>query len=213
MVGIIRVFKMSKTNIEKNRKVYVRFKDGESKINVRSEAVLLDADIDILARMNMDIDIRREWDGSFSRVQLSEVFSENEDTIYSEMKMPFPLSNRDFVQYRYYVNNYLHPEEIEKKGLWKKKHKYWLFVLQSVSLPAFPARKGVVRAENTTMLLLEEDEHVPRKVHYKLISATDLRGNIPLWVLQNAVGKQAAKVIDHTISAYRKNASKWVAGK
>lgn len=187
----------------------MKFKDGDSKINARSEAILLDADIDVLAQMNIDLNIRKEWDGSFTNLQRLEVFSDNEDVIYQEMKMPFPLSNRDFVQYRYYVNNLLHPEEIEKRGLWKSKNKYWIIILQSVSLTERPAKKGAVQGESTAMILLEEDEHVPRKVHYKMYSSTDLKGNIPAWVLHQAGGKQAAKVLDQTFRSYRKNESRW----
>lgn len=128
--------------LEKDKKVYVKFKEGDSRINVRSEATLYDFNIDILAQMNIDLAKRKDWDGSFTNMQLSKKLSENEDVIYHEMKMPFPLSNRDFVQYRYYVNNFLHPEEVEQRGLWKTPNKYWVIVLQSVIMDEHPEKKG-----------------------------------------------------------------------
>lgn len=185
-------------------------KDGDSRVMVRTEAIIMDGNIDILAKMNIDLETRKEWDKEFSNIHRATVFSENEDLITQEMKMPFPVSDRDFLLHRYYVHNKLHPQEIIKKGLWKKNNSYWTIFLQSVENEHYPVRKSVVRAENTTVLLFEEDADDPRKTRYSMVARTDLKGQIPFWAIKQGVGKKAAKVVDATFDSYRKNVGKWL---
>lgn len=176
---------------------------------VRSEALILDADINTLAKMNIDIELRKQWDRQFFDISIPEVYNQNEDLLYQVIKTPFPLANRDFLLRRFYVNNAEQPDEIEKVKLWKKPNKYWMFVCNSVENKNHPCKKGLVRADNLSAIIFEEDPSNPKNVIYKMVTKTDLKGNIPLWVLKNSVGKATAKVLDETIAAYRKNANAW----
>lgn len=90
-------------------------KDQAESLIVRSEISALDVDIDILAQMNIDLSIRKQWDSSFLSLQVLKTLSENKDIIYQEMKMPFPISNRDFLLQRFYANNCSHPRTNQAK--------------------------------------------------------------------------------------------------
>ena len=194
---------------DKEKQVYVKFKEGDSNIGVRSVATVMDGDIDMLAQMHINLEMRKQWDGTFSSMRIVQSFSENEDLIHHEMKMPFPITNRDFVHYRYYINSQSHGEELDKLGIPRGNGRFWLLMLQTVEYDQIPAGKGVLRAEDTSVMIFEEDKDNPKKVSITLISATDLKGSIPLMALQYSVGKQAGKLLEHFISSFRKNREKW----
>lgn len=189
--------------------MYVKLTEGQPTISVRLDATLMDIDIDVIAQMNIDLDIRRQWDHNFETLKTTETLSETEDYTLQELKLPFPLSNREFIVHRCFINNKLHPAEIERLGLWQKKNKYWIILQTSIETTNIPLRKNVVRGSLKTALVIEQDSDDPRKSYYRMISQTDLKGNVPLWALKQGGGRSAAKILNETIQAYHKNAKKW----
>lgn len=176
---------------------------------VRVEALIPNADSDILAQMHIDNKIRREWDTSFCNISCPGIISAREDILYQEYKMPFPISNRDFLLYRYHLCNEKNPEEVEDKGLWNKPNKYWILMLNSIQDDAHPIKKGLTRAHIFTGQVFEQDPQNPDNVIYRMVSQVDMRGHLPSWVINQACGKGTAKVVDDMVKAYRKNANRW----
>ena len=195
-------------SIEKGKQVYVKMKAGESNISVYAEGVFKDTSADVIAQMHIDPVMRKKWDTAFNTLQRLETLDENSDILYQELKMPFPLTNRDFIVKRQYFSNQLHPDKAAKYGLKHKTNKYWLLVLNSVEWNA-PVKKGLVRAENPiSVMLFEEDPQNPKNTIYKMASQTDLKGNIPAWALNQAVGKGTLKVMESVEHVYHKNQRK-----
>ena len=171
--------------------------------------VVPDGDVDILSQMHINLDIRKEWDTSFRKMRVVQTFSEKEDIIHHELKMPFPLSSRDFVHCRYYLNSESHREELERLGIAVGSAKCCVILQHSTVLESCPVAKGVERAENITVSIFEEDSEDSKLVHVKTTSKTDLKGTIPSALLQTCIGIQTLKNFEAYLAAFRKNQDKW----
>ena len=73
--------------------------------------------------------------------------SDHSDVIYFVINTPFPLDNRDFLQFRYYVGNKTHPEECKKFGLPESDLEYFILCNTSIERDDYPKQKGTVRAK------------------------------------------------------------------
>lgn len=193
----------------KDLRVYTKNSEGSSTVIVRTEAIIPACDLDILAEMYIDLDIRRQWDSTFIKLERPQVISENEDIIYQEMKLPFPLSNRDFVLQRFYADSLLDADKIAEKGFWKKSNRYKVIALKDAEHASYPEKKGTIRASNSTVMVLEEDPQGSGNVIYRLVSLADLKGKLPAWALHQGTSKGMAKLVEETSQAYRKHSEEW----
>ena len=187
--------------------IYGKFKENDSKVAVSNHGVFPDGDIDILAQMNINPEIRKEWDRSI--IKKCQIYSEKEDVLNLELKLPFPFSNRELVVSRYYLNSDNHAEEIERLGFPKTSRRRWVVMQHSVDLSEFPHHKGVERAENHAIFCYEQDTEDPKRCYSKVMSIMDLKGNIPVKMIQKGIGKNSVKQFNTLNEAFNKNRQKW----
>jgi len=69
---------------------------------VKARVYLHDLTPKVVFEAVYDMKIRAGWDHNFSEMKCMKRFSVSEDIIYSSVKLPFPLSNRDSLKARSY---------------------------------------------------------------------------------------------------------------
>mmetsp|Transcript_14369 Transcript_14369/g.12183 ORF Transcript_14369/g.12183 Transcript_14369/m.12183 type:complete len:149 (-) Transcript_14369:915-1361(-) len=113
-------------------RVYKKMEEYEGVLTTFTEATLPGIRADLLYEMIFDINTRKEWDDSYQKVNVLEKLSSNEDIVYKEITMPFPLTNRDYVQWRYKLCNKTDPELIKLYNLYDLKTRYYAISIKSV---------------------------------------------------------------------------------
>jgi hypothetical protein len=170
---------------------------------------IADGDAEIMFQMEFNPEIRVQWDKTYCKIKQLQILSDKEDLVYFEMKLPFPFSNRDLVMSRYYLNSDKDSEEIERLGFPKTNNKRWVLMMHSVVLKEHPPMKGLERAENITVLSWEEDGENPKTVYSKSVSFSDLKGHLPVKMVQKGVPKQFGKSSNNFVDEFRKNRVQW----
>ncbi|XP_063107357.1 phosphatidylcholine transfer protein isoform X3 [Cavia porcellus] len=108
--------------------------------------ILKDCSPALLADVYMDLDYRKQWDQYVKEIYEKEC--NGETVTYWEVKYPFPMSNRDYVYIR-------HRRDLDVEG-----RKIYVVLAQSVSLPQFPEKSGVIRVNQYKQrLAIESDGH------------------------------------------------------
>lgn len=190
-------------------KIYLLKKSEEKGIQGMIEGIVRDGDPVIMQQMNLVPEIRAQWDTHHCKIQRLKIFSEKEDIMYLELKMPFPMSNRDFLLSRYFLNSDQHAEEIERLGFPKTENKRWVLMQHSVELQEYPTIKGIERAESITLLSWEQDRENPKVVYTKSMSQTTLKGKLPGSLVKMGIGKQFLKAHHTSVQAFQKHRANW----
>lgn len=112
-LNILFIFIIS---IEPGLKIYV--KNEDSVLNsIRGEIIKPNKNIFELFSLFKDPEKRMLWDKNMKIFEIIKQLDENSDILYMKMQPPVALvSARDYVLYRYYINNKKHPEVFEKIG-------------------------------------------------------------------------------------------------
>ena len=186
-------------------KIYQRKTQGESGITIRIEATLKNVKQENLVLMNKDITYRQKFERPPKEIKVIEQTSKNSDVIYMEMDLPFPLTNRDFVQKRLFVNNKEDPELTRQLGLWNWDHKYNAIMIQSTEREEYPEKSKPIRGETKMIyLLLEEDPRDATVVKYKMILDQDMKGDIPKLVKETLGEKMPKRMMTDILKTHKK---------
>ncbi|XP_013004945.1 phosphatidylcholine transfer protein isoform X2 [Cavia porcellus] len=130
--------------------------------------ILKDCSPALLADVYMDLDYRKQWDQYVKEIYEKEC--NGETVTYWEVKYPFPMSNRDYVYIR-------HRRDLDVEG-----RKIYVVLAQSVSLPQFPEKSGVIRVNQYKQrLAIESDGHQGSKVF--MYHFDNPGGQIPSWLI------------------------------
>ncbi|XP_045038475.2 phosphatidylcholine transfer protein isoform X1 [Desmodus rotundus] len=130
--------------------------------------VLEDCPPAVLADVYMDLDYRKQWDQYVK--ELYEKECGGKTVVYWEVKYPFPMSNRDYVYIR-------QRQELDVEG-----RKIYVVLAQSVSIPQFAERPGVVRVKGYKQsLAIESDGKKGSKVFMYYFDNPG--GQIPSWLI------------------------------
>ncbi|XP_034363124.1 phosphatidylcholine transfer protein isoform X3 [Arvicanthis niloticus] len=98
----------------------------------------------LLADVYMDLDYRKKWDPYVK--ELYEKACDGQMVAYWEVKYPFPLSNRDYVYTR------------QRRDLDVDGRKIYVVLAQSISVPQFPEKSGVIRVKQYKQSLAIESD-------------------------------------------------------
>ena len=123
---------------KKGLTVYSKKIEGSSSLLLKTEATIPYPIQTIITAIN-NINIRRKWDKSFSKIELIETITDNanysEETLYLYMKFPLFLPDRDWIQRKKCWINYCNNANTV------------LFHYKSVEHPQYPPKSKPVRAE------------------------------------------------------------------
>jgi len=165
----------------------------KSAVNVvRLLAIFSDVDHETLYDTLHDPYYRKIWDDKMIEGFLIEQINETNDVGYYSAKMPFPLSNRDFVNER----------------SWRvKPNEEYIIMNHSVIHSKEPERKGFVRANSIkTGYLVRPQTDGGCVIVYQ--TQTDPKGAIPTWLV-NQVTKNFAPNIVGNLEKAAKGYNEW----
>nr|XP_019606746.1 PREDICTED: phosphatidylcholine transfer protein [Rhinolophus sinicus] len=130
--------------------------------------VLEDTPPALLADVYMDLDYRKQWDQHVK--ELYEKECDGKTVVYWEVKYPFPMSNRDYVYIR-------QRRELDVEG-----RKIYVVLAQSISLPQFAEKPGVIRVKGYKQsLAIESNGKKGSKVFMYYFDNPG--GQIPSWLI------------------------------
>ena len=166
---------------DKNCKVFKRMVEGIPVILIKCIAKI-PYNKDIVFEAIADLNIRKQWDSVFSELKVVNHEGENgAEILYMIVKSPvFIVSDREFVQQR---------------KMWKNFPTERSHILHFISLenPACPITKKLVRAETIISgYYMQDDPEQPGHSILGVLSQTDLKGNIPHFLV-NKFAPKASK--------------------
>ncbi|KAF6096028.1 phosphatidylcholine transfer protein [Phyllostomus discolor] len=130
--------------------------------------VLEDCPPAVITDVYMDLDYRKQWDQYVK--ELYEKECGGQTVVYWEVKYPFPMSNRDYVYIR-------QRQELDVGG-----RKIYVVLAQSVSVPQFAERPGVIRVKQYKQsLAIESDGKKGSRVFMYYFDNPG--GQIPSWLI------------------------------
>lgn len=136
-------------------------------------------------------------------IKLVEQVSKNTDVIYCAAKMPFPLSDRDFVQKRLYLCNKEDPELVKELGLPEKENKYFVIIAGNHDSLEYPAQTKPIRGKaNMNDWIMEVDPNDENSFTFKAFANTDVCGNIPTGLLNFAGPKATHDLFGQVLANY-----------
>ena len=170
----------SKIIEEENRKVYKKHREGFDIILIKCYAKI-PYNKDVIFEAIANLEIRKKWDTVFSDLRVVNHNGENgAEILYMIIKSPvFFISDRDFIQQRKVWKNF--PTE----------HSHILHFI-SVDTPECPINKKCVRAETIISgYYIQDDPELPGHSILGILSQTDVKGNIPVYLVNKFAPKSA----------------------
>lgn len=169
---------------------------------LKLNGTMKDINVDNLMRMLDDIELKKMWDETCKGGDAIAFFHGECKLFTLQLKMPFPLSDRDCVEKRHLICNKLHPDLVKKYGLPEKDNKYWLVVIEPIKLDQYPDVSGYVRATFTLVFLAEELEN--GKISLKGVMHNDAGGMIPTFLINFLAGKIPSRLFAQIYDSYTK---------
>lgn len=151
-----------------NVKIYRLYNDVTGLYSYKIHGEMNAVKPEICVQVYMDIDYRKEWDSYVK--ELREIKEEGKEGVYWQVKLPFPLYNRDYTFQR-------EKRELEIEG----RHIY--VILSKVDdFPSVPPVSGVVRVSEFVMsLAITSDGKVGSKAFLRYYDNPG--GMIPTWFI------------------------------
>lgn len=153
--------------------IYKRQADDSPIVLVRCDAIV-HGNIELVFGLIADINKRGQWDVVFSRLKIVKVLNEHTDVMYSFLKSPPMVANRDFLQKRTIRR------DIDGFDI--------VIAFVSHEDADCPPVKSTIRAQTiiSGYAFKKIDEHTTKLV---IVSQTDVKGLIPLWVINKCASK------------------------
>ena len=143
---------------------------------------------------------RKKWDKIIKDLYITEKLDDYSDIIYCVIKTPPGFSDRDYVQYRYYLNNKKNADLIEKYNLPICENEYYILYLKSVIKEDIPHVKNLVRAETIiTGYMIEQDGE---DIKFTMVLQTDVKGNIPKSIFNRVSTRVPGMWLKNLIDGY-----------
>jgi len=172
---------------------------------MRIDAVLKGVKAENIVLMQRDVSYREKMGRPPKQIKLVEQTSKNSDIIYIELDLPFPLTNRDFVQKRLFIANKDDSELVRKLGLFDWSHGYHAILTQSTENAEYPAKSKPIRGETKMHhILLEEDPSDKSIVKMKIVISQQLNGDIPKIVMNSMGEKMPKNMVTGLLTSYNK---------
>ena len=167
--------------IDENKcKVYKKIVDGIQVILIKCLAKI-PYNKDVVFEAIANLNIRKQWDSVFSELRVVNYNGENgAEILYMIIKSPvFIVSDREFVQQRKIWRNF--PTS--------KSH---MLHFISVDSPECPENKKCVRAETIVSgYFIEDDPDEPGHSIIGVLSQTDVKGNLPIFLVNKFAPKSS----------------------
>lgn len=181
--------------------VYSKHVTDNPVVLVKVYATLPSVELDKLFDLIVNVEDRLKWDKIIKELYIDEKIDDLSDIIYCVIKTPVGFSNRDYVQYRYFMNNQKHPDLIEKHQFPKNTDSnYYVLYLKSINKKEIPHKKGLVRAE--TIITGYFMEQKGNDVNFIMVLQTDVKGSIPKSIFNKVSTRVPGMWLKNLMSGY-----------
>jgi len=188
-------------------KVYRKKETSATAYTIRIDAVLKGVKPENIVTMTRDMSYREKEERPPKHYKIVENTSESSDISYIEINLPFPMTNRDFLQKRLFLHSKKDQELVKRLGLFNWDHTFHVIMMQSVQRADYPVKSKPIRAETRmNYMLFEEDPKDSSVLKVRWVLSQDLRGDLPKFVI-NAMGE---KVPRKMIADLMSNHAKWL---
>jgi len=163
------------TKVFSNEKITVlkRVPEDSPAVIVKT-TVEVDCPAEYIFELIYDLNWRFKWDNVLSRLKIVDTINSNTDIMYAFFKSPMGVANRDFLQKRSFVHNYKGAKTI--------------IVFSNAEHPKCPPYPDAVRAY-TIISGYFIKEITPQKTHLTIVSQSDIKGQVPKWIVNFAASK------------------------
>lgn len=159
----------------KNQKMSILRKTEEGNPIVLIKSVsTVDGPADKIFRLIYDLNYLSRWDKVFSNLKIVKILNENTDVMYSYLKAPIFVTDRDFLQKRTCYKNYRNID--------------FLIAFKSWEDTDVPPLKNVIRS-NTIISGYDIRSIGPNKTSLTVVTQTDIKGFIPKSFINAAAAK------------------------
>ena len=160
-----------KTILEKkNIKIFKKIDKKDPVILVKSITQLKHKPENVYELL-FNLEIRAKWDRIFSKWEIKKIIDENTDVIYSYIKAPFIVTDREFLQKRLsYKNIIIENEKFD-----------YIIAFGNYNSNEFPVSKNIIRADTKVSGYIMKKIVIDGKegTELTMISKTDIKGLIP----------------------------------
>ena len=183
--------------IENTVQVYNKKGEKDEGNIMRIDLTITDITAEQLFILYSDNETRLKMDHAPKVLKTVEQLTKCSDITYSELHLPFPMSNREFLHKRLFVGNKESPDVIKEFGLYDWDHKYYVLIEESIERPDIPVKSSPVRAETKfSYNLIQEDPNDSGVVKIRTVSCTKMNGYIPTALFSSMGSQIAAHMID-----------------
>jgi hypothetical protein len=191
--------------IESTICVYTKSSDESPVVLIRFDCILKGIEIDKMSDMFLDPEKRMQWDNRIKTFELLEVLDATIDVCYTEIEFPFPMSNRDLVQVRYFLDSKNDADLLKKYDIPEKNNRFFLQTNRNITRQDCPEKEGKVRAEMINYgWILEEIPDKPGFVSYKCVLQQDIKGLAPTILVNKFAVKAVTKGMVGFLEGYKK---------
>ncbi|XP_077996931.1 LOW QUALITY PROTEIN: phosphatidylcholine transfer protein-like [Glandiceps talaboti] len=169
-------------------KIYRMYREESGLYEYKTFGVLEEVEPETCAKVYMDLEYRKKWDGYVS--ELKEISEAGKNGVYWRVHFPFPMSKRDYVYMRQ-----LREFDIDNNHVWAVLGKSEPFACE-------PERSGVIRVDDFHQsLVLRSDGKNGTKafMHYY----DNPKGMIPTWLINWAAKTGVPKFLSDMQKACR----------
>eukprot|EP01017_Pseudomicrothorax_dubius_P025837 TRINITY_DN2832_c0_g1_i2.p1 TRINITY_DN2832_c0_g1~~TRINITY_DN2832_c0_g1_i2.p1 ORF type:complete len:237 (-),score=29.42 TRINITY_DN2832_c0_g1_i2:142-852(-) len=159
---------------------------------VKAFATLREVSPNKVYRAIFDVEERGKWETLLYDMRVFEKIDENTDMLYSAVRTPFPITDRDFCQLRTFAENY--PRENS-----------YAIHFTSTTHPLCPPLKNRVRAETVISgYVIQPSLTFTNSTDLTIIAQTDPKGNIPTPIVNHFAGKAPKEWVNKLLIACQK---------
>ena len=159
----------------KNEKMTIlrKTEEGNPVVLVRARANV-SGSAEKVFKLIYDLNYRAKWDRVFSNFKIVKILNQNIDLMYTYLKAPMFVTDRDFLQKRVYCRNF--------NGI------DYIIAFRSVEDPDVPQLKNVIRAHTFISGYIITSTG-PNSCSLSLVSQTDIKGYIPKSLINAGAAK------------------------
>ncbi len=160
---------------------------GQSGVVVKAFMDFHDMSAQELATCLLEDELRKVWDPNFKNPQVLEKLNETTDVYYFVAEAPFPLSNRDFVNKRYFLKNH---DGVD-----------YFSYMTATEHPSKPATTSLVRGKFHQFARIVRQDKSGSGSRLTIIMQSEFGGNVPSMV----VNKKASSMPKDTYKNIQKH--------
>ena len=160
---------------------------GQSGVVVKAFMDFHDMSAQELATCLLEDELRKVWDPNFKNPQVLEKLNETTDVYYFVAEAPFPLSNRDFVNKRYFLKNH---DGVD-----------YFSYMTATEHPSKPATTSLVRGKFHQFARIVRQDKSGSGCRLTIIMQSEFGGNVPSMV----VNKKASSMPKDTYKNIQKH--------